>query len=331
VLNLPAIERLRRRRFKKYLKRRPKLKSKSVYRDSTPTTYKYNNTAPENFSFVNNTDEMLGFFQKGKDVAQERVAVKFDLRDISKLTSDAIAIYASILNDKNYCPGARISGNMPRKTDLKHLFMASGFYDHVNSKAKPKTHENHFLLHKISESKVEPSIAKKATDFASEKTFKSEIKFRPLYEILIELMANTNNHATPLEKITEKKYDWWLYVFYDKLTNITSYTFLDFGVGIFESQSFRTYKDFILIKWGKEKPPTEMAEDLLNGKISSRTGKDERGRGFKCITDNVTRKEFKKFVIISNSLYIDVKNRTSSPLSNSFNGTFAYWEIQNVH
>jgi hypothetical protein len=328
-LDLPTIERIRVRRFKKYLKRLNR--SKTKFRDETPTVFKYKNIAPENFSFVNNTDEMLAFFQKGKRIAQKGMAVLFDLRSISNLSPDAIAIYASILNDKNYCPGARISGNMPKNTSLKHLFMASGFYDHVKSKAKPETRENHFMLHKISESKVEPSIAKKATDFAAQKTFKTDIKFRALYEILIELMANTNNHATPLECISNKKYDWWLYVFYDSKTNITSYTFLDFGVGIFKSQPFMNYMNLILIKFGKEKSSSEMANDLLNGKISSRTGKDERGRGFKCITDNVAKNEFKKFILISNSVFIDVKARKSYPLENSFNGTFAYWEIQDAH
>lgn len=321
------IERLRLVRLGKY-QRRSRRKSRHPgsrhQYEEHPDIYKFKNLAPNNFSFINNPEEMLDYYDRARKKAEKSIAVKFDLSLVEELTPDAIALHASVLNDKNYCPGNYLSGNAPKKSELRHKFMSSGFYEHVKSKANAKTRENNFLLHKVSEHKVEPVVAKEATDFAAKKTFGKDIILRPVYEILIELMANTNNHASVIDSVV---YDWWLYVFYDKKTNVTSYSFLDFGVGIFRSKAFTRYKNFLFVEFGRDKKPEEMAEDLLNGKISSRTGLGERGRGFSCITQNTEYEMIKKFIIISNNVFIDVKNRQYRALENSFSGTFVYWEV----
>jgi len=317
------IDHIRKRKLRKRLKRKRKTIHLKPHRPRiNPATFV--NVAPRNFSFIENTDEMLEFFDLAPKKIRLKKQVTFHLSEIESLTSDAIAIYASLFTDKGYAHGLRFTGDAPKDPRLKEMFLGSGFYDHVISKKKLKNGENNFLLHKVSNKKTDTTIAKTATDFAAKFTFKDNRKFRPVYEILIELMANTNNHASPFH---DGIYDWWLYVFYDKESNITSYTFLDLGVGIFKSKPFMKYYDLILITLNKQKSTEEMASDLLEGRITSRTGLGERGRGFTCITQNAMHPAFKKFVIITNKVYIDVKSKASKELYKEFKGTFVYWEI----
>lgn len=316
------------KRRKKYLKRLRREINSSRFMEWQNHIKQEKLSAPKNFSFIDNTDEMLDYFERGRKLIKNRTTIKFDLSEIESLTSDGIAVFASIFTDKSYSNGLTLSGNSPKNPELKALFLGSGFYEHVSSKRKPLTNQHNYLLHKVSNKKVEPSIAKIATDFAAKYTFKDDRKFRPVYEIIIELMANTNNHASVMSEIN---YDWWLYVFYDDTTNITSYSFLDFGVGIFKSKQFVRYYNLLLFKFNLDQSTEQLASDLLSGKISSRTGLEERGRGFTCIMNNVKNKHFKKFFIITNNVFIDVKNRSSTKLDNEFKGTFVYWEISNEH
>lgn len=320
-LELLRIRNLRKRlkRLKKGIKNKPR--TKRVIENNS-----YINVAPKKFNFIENTNEMLEYFDLSPKKIFGKRQITFHLGEIESLSPDAIALYASLFTDHRYSKGLKFFGNAPNDPQLKEMFIGSGFYDHVQSKRKFQQSENSYLLHKVTNKKTDTAIAKTATDFAAKFTFKDDRKFRPVYEILIELMANTNNHASPLY---DGVYDWWLYIFYNKSTNITSYTFLDFGVGIFKSKPFMKYYDFILITLNKQKSTHEMASDLLEGRITSRTGLGERGRGFTCINQNAMHASIKKFVIITNNVFIDVKNRTSSELNKDFGGTFVYWEVGN--
>lgn len=326
-INLEAFIRLSKKRLQKRLSRIRKHKTSSHKPDAPQfKLFHQKVVAPKNFSFIDNIDEMLSFFKRGDDLAKKRINVKFDLSEVEELTPDAIAVFVSLFNNPSYNQGVHMTGNAPKDPTIKRMFMGSGFYDHVKSQAKPKVIEGNFLLHKVSNKKVETSIAKTATDFCAKYTFKDSRKFRPVYEILIELMANTNNHASP---IGPSVYDWWLYIFYDKKTNTTSYSFLDFGIGIFKSKSFIKYSERFFLTFKSTQSTKEMAEDLLNGKISSRTGLSERGKGFKCMTENAKNENINRFYIVSNRVYIDVKNRSSREIETDFNGTFIYWEVTN--
>lgn len=326
------IERLNKKRYAKKLKRKHIPSNRYLTKKFKKSVYV--NEAPKHFSFVSNTEEMLTYFNIGKQEINNKREVQFNLRNIEILKPDGIAIFASYFTDDRYCEcivkkkrpeRILLHGTAPLNDDLKKMLIGSGFYDHVNCAKQYKRSKNNFLLHKVTKHKVEPKNAKQATDFVK-KSLGNTQPFRPVYEILIELMANTNNHAS---NENDGEYNWWIYVFYDESTNVTSYSFLDFGVGIFESLQVLKFKDYLLYFFKKKKNRLDLAKDLLEGKISSRTGLNERGRGFTCVKKNAERSEFKKFIIISNDVYIDIKTETYEHLKQDFAGTFYYWEISN--
>ena len=205
--------------------------------------------------------------------------------------------------------------------------MESGFYDFVKTTGFVKpTSGNQLLIHKITNNRVEPDIAKNACLHGLRHTFKNEEIFEPLYDILIEVMQNTNNHAGE----TRGKYDWWLNVYNHPDSSITSYTFLDLGSGIFESLPVRSFKkDFFELFGWKSDFNLELVPKLFAGEIKSRTAKPERGKGipqvFGCSQDGT----FKKFILISNDIYADLKNKSYKLINTQFDGTMYYWEINN--
>lgn len=88
---------------------------------------------PKNFSFIDNTNEILEYFIKCKSLLHNKEKVQCDLSHITALSSDAIALLAACANDESFLgKRGRIRGNAPTDPELLKLFTESGFYNHVH-------------------------------------------------------------------------------------------------------------------------------------------------------------------------------------------------------
>jgi hypothetical protein len=170
---------------------------------------------------------------------------------------------------------------------------------------------------------VEPKIAKDACLIGLKHSLDSDEIFDPMYDILIEIMQNTNNHAGQ----TRGQYDWWLHIYNDPTTKISKYTFLDLGVGIFDSIPALNFKNTITKAVGFTNN-TNLVKPLFNGEIKSRTAKPERGKGIPQVYESSKHESFNKFIMISNDVYVDMKNLNTKKLNNNFSGTLFYWELK---
>ena len=143
--------------------------------------------------------------------------------------------------------------------------------------------------------------------------------------MLVEAMSNTNNHAG---KNSENKIKWWLYTYNDP-SGFTSYSFIDLGVGIFESIPVQKFKK--LTKFLNFSSNVDLVQNLLNGKIKSsiELDNDIRGKGIPQIALNSRESIFKRAFIISNDVKIDLKTQQAEKLYVPFKGTFLYWELYN--
>ncbi|MBK8424800.1 MAG: hypothetical protein IPL27_01940 [Lewinellaceae bacterium] len=137
-------------------------------------------------------------------------------------------------------------------------------------------------------------------------------------------MQNTNNHAG----LTRGKYDWWLHVYNHPDSFKTSYTFLDLGIGIFESLPAKSFKRNFLDVLGITSN-LDLIPKLFAGEIKSRTARPERGKGIPQVYECSQHKAFEKFFLISNDVYADLKSNENKILKNKFNGTLFYWELNN--
>lgn len=303
----------------------PGVNSTNVPVSQKPVKPIQNIIAPKNFSLIENTEEVLNYFEKAEQYLSEGYPINFDISEIEALTTDAIALQIARIKDSNFHKNSGILGNAPNDPKLKELFLQSGFYNYVQTKGNKPQIKDTTLIHKITNNKVEPLIAKEACLNGLRHTFQNDDIFDPLYDIIIEIMQNTNNHAGE----TRGKYDWWIHIYNDPISKTSKYTFLDLGVGIFESLPAKTFKE----KTFKEKfgfgQNVDLVTRLLNGEIKSRTGKPERGNGIPQVYDSSKDEAFDKFILITNDVFVDLKSLETRKLNNNFSGTLFYWELKN--
>ena len=283
--------------------------------------------APADMSFIDNTNEVLEYFDEARELFKEKKSVEFDIKHITNLTPDTITLMIAKIQDPNFTKNGQVQGQAPTKPKLKKLFLESGFYNFVAT-SKQNKEKTANLLHKETDYKVRPDITREACIFGMKHSLTTEQPFEPLYEILIECMQNTNNHASAEG---EEECKWWLFVYNCNETNTSKYSFLDLGVGIFESINVKNYINKARKKIGTL-PNARFVPDLLNGNIQSRIKKDKeiRGKGIPQIVAHSSLNEFKSFKIITNDVKIDLKNKKHEKLKNNFSGTFYYWEIKKL-
>ncbi len=278
--------------------------------------------APDKFSFINNTDEVLRYFNDVSDFIKEKRSVNLDIEGIKELTPDVITLLMAKLSEKS-SRKVGLKGNAPKDPKLKKMFMESGLYDFVKSYGRKSVSQDNKLWKHSTNTSVKGEMAAQAANACKKMFQEKNLKYDTgsLYNLLVEAMSNTFNHANKTETM-----NWWLYYYHDHNSNTMKFSFIDLGVGIFKSASFDSYRKVIshIVPGNKL-----LVQPFLEGKIisSRQTDKAISGKGVKQIIDCANLPEFKKFLIITNDLKIDVKTKQSQELSDNFAGTFIYFEI----
>jgi hypothetical protein len=275
---------------------------------------------PEIFSLINNTNDLLNAVELGRFVAKKRIPLYIKIEHVKKLTPEAIALLIAVISEGDFTK-IDITGGAPDDEVIRDMFIKSGFFNYVKSNVGNVANIN-LLLHQRSNKQVNTAIAKEVCKKGLLHTFGTDDIFEPLYDILIECMSNTHNHADPTK---DGVYDWWLYTYFDTDTKITYYSFFDLGIGIFESISVKDYKE-VMRKLGISKN-VQLISDLYQGKIKSRTLLPERGKGLPQIYSYATNHNIKNLTLITNNVYSNMSTGKNFELEQNFSGTFYYWEL----
>lgn len=280
--------------------------------------------APEHFSLIENTDQVVKYINVCKEHIKQNKNVEWDISDVNKITPDAITLLAACFNDPKYKKGV-MRGNHPKNEEVRKIFIESGFHEFVCCDESLKSHSNHDsnYLHKESDYKVQGTVARDACRYGVTHVFGAFKDVEELYEMLVEAMSNTNNHA---DRNKEGEIKWWLYTNNSEF-GYTSYSFVDLGVGIFDSAPFTLFKK--LLTGVRIRHNADYVPKLLNGEIGSRKEYENniRGKGIPQIARNSKIDYIKKAYIISNDVKIDLKTGNAIPLEEEFKGTFLYWEL----
>lgn len=279
--------------------------------------------APPNFSFINNTEEIVKYFNQIKKYVDENQPVNIDISKITTLSPDIIILLMAILKDKKSMK-VGLSGNAPEIPHLNKIFMESGLYNFVKSKGKKKVADNNKLWEHSTDNQVKGEIAGEAVEICKSLFTENKINYDTdnLYNLLVEAMSNTINHAD------EKKahINWWLYYFIDKEEQTIKFSFIDLGIGIFKSASFNSYRSYAnhLLPGN-----SLLVKPFLEGKIISSRKIDNEisGKGVKQIINCAQNAEFINFTIITNDQNINVKEKNSNSINANFDGTFINFEI----
>lgn len=280
----------------------------------------YKAVPPSNFSFINNPEEVIKYFNSYSSFLKRWYIGDFDLSDVEYLTFDSVALLMTMIKDPDYMQWSKAQWEPPRKEDLKNVFTSTNFLKYVNSNVKEWEIATWDMFHHVNTKRVDIEIWSKLTDLITQK----KKNYQWLYPILIECMMNTTDHAWIWR--WNKIYNWWIIYDIDRITNIVKICFIDLWVWIFWSlKDWRMSTIWKILTWIKfHKLEALLKEEVP---IPSRTKKWERWTGLPQIYEFSRRKEVTKSIIISNNAYWDLTNWEYRDLWTQFSGTFLYWEI----
>jgi hypothetical protein len=287
--------------------------------------------APINFSLTKNTEETLGFIGKIEDCFKHKKKVFVDLSHVEVIANGAIVVLLSILvhfktNKIDF------NGNFPKNSKAKNILKNSGFFKYLYTDINEQevyTFENEICTH--ANKKANSELSEKLIKKASKYIWGEERRCTGVQRVFLELMQNTNNHAS-INKQGEKH--WWATVNHSENNKKVCFSFIDFGVGIFESLANKREDNKFFDAINKVKnvfdftSNAELLRLLLHGEVHKTvTGKYYRGKGLPGIFEACVNNKISNLIIISNDAIADYSNNKFISLKNKLSGTYIYWEL----
>ena len=291
--------------------------------------------APKIFSLTQNSEDSLAFIAQIESCFEKKKKVFVNLENVETIAHGAIVVLLSVLV-KFKANKIDFNGNFPQNKKTESKLRKSGFFEYLYNEKFQLQDEYNFEkdicthANKKVDAKLSDEIIKKASSFI----WGEERRCTGLQRVFIELMQNTNNHAS-LTKTGE--HHWWASIYSSKEDNKVCFAFIDYGVGILKSlENKKDGKFFGVIPKIKElfnpNSNTDLLRLLLNGEVhKTATGNYYRGKGLPGIFDACKNNKISKLVIISNDAIADYANNKYEDLTNKLSGTFVYWELNSYN
>ncbi len=210
----------------------------------------------------------------------------------------------------------------------KAMIESSGFHQFVRTSRDtfPKPVNGRVIkranVSEAVEQKFNQQVSYELVKFAMEKLTGVAVTHRPSYAVLSEAMLNTVNHAATEGHSPEP---WWASVYYDADRERACFTFLDQGVGIFESHTLTMR--LRLMQTIRTLSSSDILKKILDGEVRSSTGTDGRGNGLPGICTHCRAGRIRNLTVIANDAYGNVETGDFHKLSLGFDGTLLYWEV----
>jgi len=325
-----ALKRNARRReceYNCFLNQQKKRIAKRYFEKNKYRNYK-TRTAPNNFSVIDNCEEVVCFINKLRKDYHKKRKVFVNLEQVTKVTNESLCLLVS--NMMLFRDGRiDFNGNFPRNGIASKVIMESGFLETLYNKRGVRSVNNvSSPIYTHSANKSNADIADAIILSCSKFLWNVECNCGGVYNAFIELMANTIEHADEIEG----RQKWWVTATKDKGNEKVTFSFLDYGRGIINTLTSANQKrhkgivDRLLSKWlGNE---AMLLKEVMEGALTlSEKDGSHYGNGLNSIYQDMEDGQLDNIVIISNNVFADVKNGNYHKMSESFPGTFVSWEI----
>ncbi len=298
--------------------------------------------APEILSFVNNPEEVSRFISTLRYFQEKRQPVFVVLKHVKKIDYDGITVLLSAVV-RFKARQIEFNGDLPDDGDAYKIILESGFVQYLNDQFKD---EDQYELEakKIythAQKSVDSELGQKIIESATKTIWGMPKRCTGVQRVFVELMQNTNNHAS-LESSGEKH--WWLSVKHIKEEKKATFSFIDYGVGVFNSLKNKKpgnkfygaieklYSKVISTMNGER--DSDVLRLIFEGELHRTvTGKSYRGKGLPGIYQAFQQNRISNLCMITNNVMFSSTKNEYSALSNGFDGTFVYWELHenNLH
>lgn len=310
------------------------IKTENTFKKNYPKHVKV--IAPDIFSFIKNTDKVIKFIGDLKKLYDSRQKTYVVLENIKEVDYSAIVVLLSIMV-KFKAQKISFNGNFPLDKESKRIIIESGFFDNLYKKFKDDysydiSKTNSDGIHTHASRNVDSTLSSKLIEHASKSVWGEHRRCQGVQRTLIELMQNTNNHAE-IGKPGEKH--WWISIKQDTKAKKVSFSFVDFGVGVFtnlenkpEKSKFFGWPNKLLAVF-KYTDNASLLKLILDGELHKTvTGKHYRGKGLPGIAEVMRRNQISNLHIITNNVFCCPSKNIYKLLKTSFSGTFVYWELR---
>lgn len=274
---------------------------------------------------------MAKFIDELASHAKSKTPVFVAMRNVEVLELNAVAVLLSVMvKFKN--SGVRFDGDFPKDKLAKKLLIESKFFHHLHSgrhKDRPEYRFDGASIFTHGQKSVDAALAGEIVDQVSQTVWGTKRRCSDLYRVFVELMLNTNNHAS--EKSSGVKH-YWISVQHLKSENRVLFTFVDFGVGIFEHLRSKTVADKFFEQvafWKKEElSNSDFLRKIFEGELrESSTREYFRGKGLPGVYNAIKCNGISNLALISNNVFYNSTEDSYTQLDRSFSGTLITWEL----
>ncbi len=290
--------------------------------------------APANFSILDNRDSVIKYFNTVKRMLDQEEYTQMNLRKVTSIDLPTLCLLGAFMLDRN-TKSKYLEVTSPLSNSAAYRFFEEAQFENmIIKKRRPDFNSGAFLSRSENEvdNKAIGDILTKTVSYFGEK---NRQRLRDIHPIIIEIVTNTADHASPDKNHTLP----WIVNTYETKDSsgnkVKQYCIIDMGVGIYETltdkaNSQQQGKSLWRAIIKRENSQGEFFRRAIPKGLQSRTTLPERGKGIKYIYDTVSNDEmYKRFEIITNKTKIDLVNLGSveKDSSESLPATIYYWEI----
>ena len=322
-----------RKRIKKNRQKKLKIKienSQEYYKTIKQAYIEKRVKAPIILSVFDNCSETLGFFAEvSKTISSLNVSGKiyFDLSDVEQVSVDAIMYLIAIITNTKRIRSLKINcaGNIPKNSEARKTLENCGFYKYVSPQyqIKDKSSTDHINITRGKE--ADPILSREICDFVHQHSKNDRISTKSLYTMIMELMANTKQHAYNGDENMQNNW----YVFVEDTSSFLHFIFLDTGSGIPNTVRKKSLFEKIKNKMNLD-DAFFIAEALTGVELRSETNLNYRGKGLHEIYNRVLTDYISDFSIISGFGKCSVSSEgkiEKTKLSSNLTGTMLCWKL----
>ena len=277
--------------------------------------------APEEFSINRHPDDVFKFIEELKKV-KTKTSIKnvhISLKNCKYISNGSIALMISAIEELKES-GIKVSGNYPENADAKRTLEKSGFFNYVIGNVSD---ENKLTINTIVHQGlniVDPEVVAPLVTQAMKTVWGARFRNQRVQSLLIELMANTVNHAF----LSHKNRRWYLSISHDEVKRVASFTFIDNGMGINKTLSIKFIDKIKTLFLSSN---IEIIKAAFDGKFGSRTKERKRGRGLPSIKKSFEENYISRLTVVTNDVYLDFQTEKGQKLKYEFEGTCYHWEL----
>jgi len=290
--------------------------------------------APTNFSILDNRDSVIKYFNTIKRMLNQKEYTQINLRKITSIDLPTLCLLGAFMLDRN-TKSKYLKVTSPLSNSAAYRFFEEAQFENmIINKRRPTFNSGAFLSRSEDEvdNKAIGDILTKTVSYFGEK---NRQRLRDIHPIIIEIVTNTADHASPDSSYT---LPWIVNTYETKDSNgnkVKQYCIIDMGVGIYETLIDKTngIRQGI-IPWipilKRENSQGEFFRQAIPNGLQSSTALLQRGKGIKYIHDIVSNdKMYKRFEIITNKAKVNLVNLDSVEKDSPENlpATIYYWEI----